>query len=207
MNFQRPTLLLPILSLAVITLSACSVAPLTTPTSARSLGKGNVQLSAYVAPATSVSFAAALGENTDAGVAIEQQITINQSIWIKHSLLNQAQGWSVAGLAGLFSATDLANSKGFYLGPLFSYSKGKAEWYGNLRYNRVYWDGPDNLSSEDKDDLWFDIVSDSSVYSYWQADVGMKIHRKRVTFNLGATCLELGGSSACMPIMGAGLTY
>jgi len=152
-----------------------------------------------------VSFALGVRDNTDIGVVLEQQISNNYGLWSKHSVLNNPQGFSAAGLAGVFKSGDGAHSQGYYLGPTVSYFTGKTELYSTLRYNRVYWDGIDGLSSSEQGDLWSDFEIDDQVFYYWQADVGVNINTSEAfRLGLGATCFHIDGEGSCNPMIGMG---
>ena len=196
-------LLIPVIT---VSLTACGIAPMATPNGGTTLGKGVQELSVNAMPAPSVSFAFGVRDNTDVGAVVEQQISSNYGLWLKHSVLNNPQGFSAAGFAGVFKSGDGAHSQGFYLGPTFSYVTGKTELYSTVRYNRVYWDGIDDLSSTEQDDIWSDFKIDDQTFYYWQTDVGVNINTSdRVRLGLGATCLYIDGDSSCSPMIGMGL--
>lgn len=188
-----------------LSLAACGIAPMATPNGGTTLGKGAQEISVNAMPAPSVSFAFGVRDNTDVGAVLEQQISNNYGLWLKHSLLNNPEGFSAAGLAGVFKSGDGAHSQGYYLGPTFSYSTGKAELYSTFRYNRIYWDGIDDLSNSEKDDIWSSFKVDEQVFYYWQADVGVNIDTSEsVRLGLGATCFHIDGEGSCNPMIGVG---
>ena len=103
-------LLIPVITLS---LTACGIAPMATPNGGTTLGKGVQELSVNAMPAPSVSFAFGVRDNTDVGAVVEQQISSNYGLWLKHSVLNNPQGFSAAGFAGVFKSGDGAHSQGF----------------------------------------------------------------------------------------------
>lgn len=186
----------------LISFMGCSLAPLTVPSGGTTQGEGEHKVEGYLLPAAAATLSYGATENSDIGVTVESQIGLTYALWGKHSLLNQKMGLSAAYIAGIFKGT---NSKGFYIAPTFGYSTDKIEWFTTIRYNKVYWDGFDDIDSDNNDSLLSVFSIDNQDFFYWQTDLGVNIKTgKRSRLNLGVTCLQFGGEQSCLPIMGMG---
>lgn len=112
-------LLVSFIPILVMTLTSCSIAPFSTPTTARSLKQGNFEINADIVP-PSVSVSYGLTERMDIGVDMKAQyFYFVGSVWSKVSLINQEAGFSLAGFGGGFfnMGDDIRDSRGYYLGP------------------------------------------------------------------------------------------
>lgn len=187
----------------LISFMGCSVAPLTVPSGGTTLGMGEHEIQGYLMPAAAASLTYGATENVDIGATIESQIGLTYALWGKHSLINKKTGLSAAYIGGVFKG---ANSKGFYFAPTFGYSTDKMEWFTTIRYNKVYWDGFDDIDSDSDDSLISIFSIDSEDFFYWQADLGVNIKTgKRSSLKLGVTCLQFDGEQSCLPVLGMGV--
>ncbi len=150
------------------------MAPFTSPKSGRSLGEKNWEITSGFSPAPTFSVARGFSENFDAGALAEYQLFPQVAVWGKYSLINtDKRDYAVALYGGLFQALDLAESQGFFAGPIISYKKKWFETYFVIRYNYVDWD-PIKLTANDKDDSLFDSVDwDAGSLDYMQYTFGM----------------------------------
>jgi len=190
------------LGILALNLTACSIAPLTTPNGGTTIGKGEVDISTNLSPAPSATVTFGYKDNTDIGMTVESQIFNTYGFWVKHSFLNQKQGAAAAFIAGAFKSTSSTGSRGFYLGPTLSYTFSDFEFFATGRYNKVYWDGLEILSETEKDDVFFTV--DDTEFDYWQADIGFNYSvSDTVKLTLGTSCLYFENDKSCPPIIGA----
>ena len=100
--------------IALITLAGCSVAPINTTTTARSLGKDKNQVTGN-AIATGVQYARGITEKLDLNVGMESQFGLVLNAYAKYSFKNSAEkGFSFAGIGGAGYGSDLGHSKSLY---------------------------------------------------------------------------------------------
>lgn len=173
--------------LFILLLTSCSLAPMTSPKSGTSLGEKNYELSAGFSPATNVGLAVGIKDNFDIGFGYEVQIFSQVSTWAKYSFVNNQEGHSFAMYGGLFAATDISSSYGFFTGPIYSYKYKWFEHYLVTRFNYVHWD-VGVIDSDDKDDSLFDDIDwGSGSFSYLQFTYGINFHTsKKFALNLSA---------------------
>jgi hypothetical protein len=154
-------------------LSACSLAPLSGQTTARSIGKHNWSVTVDLPPSTpAAGIGHGLTNSWDLGVSAEIQFGYQVALWTKYALLNNEEGFSMALYAGGFTTLDAATTDGFFGGPVLSYKHDWIEPFLSLRYNTVHWTGK-NLKNEN--DNWIiDVFKgiDHSFY-YYQGTPGL----------------------------------
>lgn len=189
--------------LFTLLLGSCSLAPMTSPKSAASLGEKKYELSAGLSPALNAGLGIGIKDNLDIGFGYEIQIFSQISTWAKYSFLNNPEGHSFALYGGLFAAADISSSYGFFLGPIYSYRKDWFEHYLVTRINNVHWDVGD-INSDDRDDSIFDDIDwGSGSFSYLQFTYGVNFHTsKKFAINLSAQYWYfLGGESGANNIV------
>ncbi len=167
--------------LAVFSIS-CSIAPLTTPKTGRSLGEGNWEVDAGASPGY-LSVNRGFSENFDAGLTAEMQIGVNMELSGKYAFINNSEnGTSLALFGGIYKGSVVGGSNtGFRLGPVLSYKSGWWEPYLVLTYNlgKWRWEGLEDDSKSDKDNSLIDIDNaykpgeEIATYSYMQFTLGM----------------------------------
>jgi hypothetical protein len=187
-----------LISLTLVLISAgCSLAPMTTPRSAQTIGENKNRIEFLPLPVLGVNYQRGITPNLDAGFALEQQLAPLASGFFKYAFINQPENFSLAALGGVFYGSGLVESKGFYLGPITSYRKKWFEVYFHPRYNYVQWDGSD-LSNDEDDSLVIDIIKSASkvTLQYLQADIGMSFYTSpRYHIGLGASYLYFFSTS------------
>lgn len=145
--------------IALLLGASCSIAPFNSTKTARTLGDANWEIDSGLSPALYFSASRGFGENFDGGVTFEGQASPVLGVSGKYAFINaQEKGFSLSGLGGLFLGQDIAQSSGFYIGPVLSYKLDWFEPYLVTRYNWVKWNGQD-LSGNERDDLFVDLVS------------------------------------------------
>jgi len=160
-----------LLLIFVITLSSCSLAPVVSEKTARSLGGGNWETNVGLSPALNLTVGRGFGDNFDLHVSVESQIVSLVDVGAKYAILNNREGLSLAVFGGAFS--DVANSSGYYAGPILSYKSGWFELYTLSKYNNVTWKADE---STENDDSVFDFkLTEDQTFNYWQAVVGMNL--------------------------------
>ena len=157
----------------VLGLSACAVAPFTTPKSGHSLGKGNWQVDASVLPVPGALVAAGVTDDFDAGVLYEVQFGSVISAFGKYSLVNNRTGWATSLYAGAFTAASVGTTNGYYVGPVISYKTKTVEPYISIRYSWVKWD-LDGATEDDVADsiITIDTFEPEITFAYVQTDFG-----------------------------------
>lgn len=152
--------------------SSCSLAPLTSPKTASSLGKGELELTGGLSPAANATLIYGLTEDLDFGGTYEIQFFQQVSVWGKYSFINQMQSHSLALYGGVFAALDASSTRGIFVGPVYSYRHKWFEHYLVTRYNYVNW-GAGDIKQEDKEDSLLDLNWDSGHFSYLQFSYGI----------------------------------
>lgn len=173
--------------LLLLLLGSCSLAPMTSPKSAASLGEKNYSLSAGFSPALNAGLGIGVKENLDVGVGYEVQIFSQISAWTKYSFVNNIEGHAFALYGGVFAATDISSSYGFFTGPVYSYRKDWFEHYLVTRFNSVHWSAGE-IESDDRDDSIIDEIDwDSGSFNYFQFTYGINFHTsKKFALNISA---------------------
>lgn len=132
-------LLLLLLGMLIYT-SGCAIAPLSNLYTARSQGRGGVEIGLGAVTTTSgggfvpaVKFDYGILDNLDLGFKYE---TLDVGINAKYAFINGKTGPSLA-LAASYGST--TGGSYWYVGPVFSIKAGFFEPYISARYNQVYW--------------------------------------------------------------------
>ena len=191
-----------------MTVCACSFAPFTGPNNAKTVGEGRLRTITSVLPTLGQSIVYGLSDEMDVGALVEAQYGLVSSIWIKRNFINNQVGHSFAGLAGAFYTSDDVNSRGFYVGPAWSYvSQREWELYGVFKYNHIEWSGYGEI---DDDSVLFDILDtfDGRSVEYFQVHGGGKFYFTP-QFNLDIGMLFIGKSviSSPIPVVGFGWSF
>ncbi len=187
---------------AVFSIS-CSIAPLTTPKTGRSLGEGHWEVDAGASPVY-LSVNRGFSENFDAGLTVEMQFGFNTELSGKYSFVNNSEnGTSFALFGGIYTGNIFGGSNsGFRLGPVLSYKSDWWEPYLVLTYNlgKWHWEGFEDDSKSDKDNSFIDIGNaykpgeEIATYSYMQFTLGMNFwFTKGFAFNVNAKYLTRAG--------------
>jgi hypothetical protein len=159
-------------ALFISIISSCTVAPIRTSTTGKSLGQDNHQLSASIFPVFGAVYEYGATQNLDLGIGIENQVGYVGQFFAKYSFYNQPDGgFSHAALLGVSKGFSFAESKSIYSGLITSYLHKWFEPFVGVRYNRVSWKFSE-LNSGERDDLIF-IPSQADTFYYWQADLGI----------------------------------
>lgn len=182
----------------VLLTSACSMAPYTSPKTARALGQGNWEVSTGLSPAFNVSAAVGVHEKVEVGVLLEQQFFTETAVWGKFTALDfKDDGPSVAFYGGGFLAVDASGTDGYFLGPIVSFKKDWFEMYLVARYNKVNWETAE-ITLEDQNDadlLYFDWSAGST--QYYQYVLGINFwFTQKFALNISAQYWQFIGSDA-----------
>ncbi|MBY0517118.1 MAG: hypothetical protein K2P81_09430 [Bacteriovoracaceae bacterium] len=181
------------LTLLMLT-GACSLAPMMTTRSAKTLGSGNnrIQASPYV-PVAGVTYERGVSDNIDLGASLELQFGPVYSAFGKYAFINQDEGFSLAASGGGFAGNGIVNSSGAYAGPIVSWRKGGFETFLFSRFNHVKW-GKADLSSDNNDQLAIDIKNSlgNITFNYLQFDLGFNFYTNpRFMLGLGVSYLKM----------------
>ena len=145
----------------------CSLAPIVSEKTARTLGSGNWEINTGLSPAYNAWLGRGITENFDLNLAVESQIGTVFSFGGKFSFLQNPEGLSISAMGGFFTGT---NSTGYYAGPIVSHKNGWVELYGLAKYNNVSWEATSDTAD---DDVLFDFSLSQSVdFNYWVAVLG-----------------------------------
>lgn len=189
------------LLLTSITLVACSIAPLNTPTTAKTLGQNHSSFNANLPLGVSIAYG--LSDNTDIEGSLELQfLQIVNSVAVKQALYSNEKLFLSAFGGFFYSKSEYYKSEGYFLGPIMSFPLATtAELYLSAKYNQVNWTGlnPDEVNDTD---LLFTVFKDgnNTHFEYTQWDLGLRFKAsKRVFLSIGAKHL-LGVSAVGLGI-------
>ncbi len=193
------------LILILTLLTACSVAPINTTTTARPLGKDNNQVTAS-GLITGFQYTRGLSEKIDLTVGVENQFGLVFNVFGKYNFKDGgSDGLSVAGISGFGYGHGIGESKSAYAGGVLSYRKDSIEPFLVARLNYVHWKYS-SLSSNDRDDLiTIPTYKDSFIYS--QVDVGGNYITERAHIGLGVHIFTFPDSSAVSPFIDIGYRF
>ncbi|MAW07036.1 MAG: hypothetical protein CME61_02010 [Halobacteriovoraceae bacterium] len=156
-----------LLFIIIFAFQGCSLAPIVSEKTARTLGSGNWEINTGLSPAYNAWLGRGITENFDLNIAVESQIGTVFSFGGKFSFLQNPEGLSISAMGGFFTGT---NSTGYYAGPIVSYKSGWVELYALAKYNNVSWEATSDTAD---DDVLFDFSLSQSVdFNYWVAVVG-----------------------------------
>ena len=148
-------------------IQGCSLAPIVSEKTARTLGSENWEINTGVSPAYNAWIGRGITENLDFNFNVESQIGTVFSLGGKFSFIQNPEGLSLAAMGGFFKG---ANSTGYYAGPIFSYKAGWLELYVLAKYNNVSWEATSDTAD---DDVLFDFSLNKNVdFDYWMAVAG-----------------------------------
>jgi len=171
--------------LNVLFVTGCSLAPLTSPKTGRSLGHKKWLIDGSLAPALGITAGRGFTDNFDAGLIYENQLGSVISAWGKYAIVNQPEGVAFALYGGIFKGSGLGDSQGFFGGPVVSYRSGFFEAYLNSKYNYVSWFYNDSVGSNVSDaNLRLNLTEDGN-FAYIQSDFGFNFWTsKKFAFNI-----------------------
>ena len=149
-------------------IQSCSLAPIVSEKTARTLGSGNWELNGGASPAYNAWVGRGVSDNLDLNFSVESQIGTVFSLGAKYAFAQGNEGLSFSLMGGAFYG---ANSTGYYAGPVVSVKNGWFEVYGLAKYNQVSWDGTSETTDED---TIFNFSLDQSVdFNYWMGVAGL----------------------------------
>lgn len=177
---------------SVLLFSGCTLAPVTPRIQAEPLGKGNLQVNTWIAPAPAISAAYGLTERFDVGGDIEQFDMV--SIWSRYSIVNTNFA-SLAATAGIFRKSNPNNASGYYAGSVLSGPINKRmRFYMSYRLSQITYD-PVDLNEDSRPLTDDEIISgvdsrDSEDLSKTsQFNLGFSIRlRSKAGLNVGVGC-------------------
>lgn len=175
---------MPIWVLLFVFLTSCTVAPVRTSTTARSLGAGNHKIGTTILPVLGLTYEYGLKENFDLGIGVERQLGLMLYAHGKYAFYQkQDDGFSHAILIGAGKGLSLVETTAYFLGLMTSYKYKWIEPFISIRYNKIKWKFS-GLSSDDKDDLWTTPATSDS-FNYYQADIAINLIANSFTTTLG----------------------
>lgn len=132
-------------------LASCSLMPLSGSNSGRSIGEGNIETHFSLIPVQAAQIAYGVTKDLDVGGLIEYGfLSLSLEAWIKYALINEEKGHGLSLVAGAFSTASLINSRGNYVGSIYSYRTEDFEPYIKLKINDVSWND-EAYKNKDKD--------------------------------------------------------
>jgi hypothetical protein len=132
-----------LLLLITIFSTACSIAPLHGPYSARTIDKNKSEFvagSSFKFERPFLRYGTSISENLDVGLLTEWQFGLLLGAWAKFALINQKEGFSLAVDGGVGGA---GKSTYYSIGPIASYKYGFWETGLSLKYNYINWGDQD----------------------------------------------------------------
>lgn len=197
-----------LLAVAALLLSSCSFAPLSPRVDAASIGKHNVKLESNVAP--TASFGAIYGVTDDLDIALEVEQLGLGSVWSRYSFINNPEGFSLAGNAGVFYGAGSNNeSNGWYAGIVASEQVTPTiRWSASYRHALL-----DYQYGIGEDNGWFSVLDfdnpdDASVNGQLSLSMSFLL-KPHVEVAVGGVCQFLwknqdpnNKSNVCLPTIG-----
>lgn len=186
--------------------ASCSMAPLNTSNSGRSLGKDQNQLKLTASPLGAL-YERGITNNLDLGLGMESQIGFVFSGHAKYSFTGHKNGFGFALLAGGGYEKAFARTKSAFLGPVFSYRTNAVEFFTTIRGVYIDWDFTKVSESERNDviDIFFDKFA-RQYGTYVQTDVGVTFIGEKIDLTVGAKFLTKD-STAVLPMIDVGLKF
>jgi hypothetical protein len=179
--------------------AGCSVAPMNTATTARTLGTDNNQVTGSF-PVVGVKYERGINDRFDLGVGLESQMGTVAHVFGKYSIENKGEkGVSSAAIFGAGYGTGAGDSKSAYLGPIVSYRDDVFEVFGVYKISYVHWDFA-GLSSDDKDDL-ISVPSSESNFVYHEMDFGISIVQEKWLATVGGKVFFFPDSTSSTPFV------
>lgn len=190
--------------IGIILLGGCSVAPVNTSNTARSLGKdkNNVRFSL---PVPGVEYERGLKESWDTGVGLEYQLEPVFNLYTKYAFINNAEkGPSLAGLLGAGLGTSVGKSRSQYLGLVTSYRYSWFEPFFSYRKNFVHWSN--NVTPSEYDQL-LSFIPRKTSFNYDQFDLGVNFAGEKVSFSVGFKLLVFKDAKSGLPFVDLGFVF
>lgn len=155
-------------------LSSCAVAPLSLNETARSTGAGKHAVSAsHGSTELAFKWNYGLTKNFDIGVQLEN---FSQGVRAKYSLLNQAEGSSLAVAAG--SGISMGGHH-YYLDAIYS---ARASWFEPYLAYRFVWINTDKSEFKNDDTDHVILKLDADHFQYGQFFLGTRFHLSKTFF-------------------------
>lgn len=196
---------IPLFLVIILSISGCSVAPVNTSTTARSLGKDQNIVVGNALP-LGVKYSRGTSDNLELGGGIEEQVWIVYHLFAKYTHVNnQDNGLSFASQGGFGYGPSLVKSKSFYFGPIVSYRASNIEFFGAYKLNHVQWKFS-GLSSKNKDDL-ISIPSTDNNFLYHQFDIGMTFINNKFVTTVGLRDFIFPNNSTLVPFLDFGYRF
>lgn len=203
------TLNVVLLLLSLVSISACSLAPITPRVDAASIGKNETKIESNLGPTSSIGFLYGATENLDIGLDLEQFLLA--TAWTRYSFINNPNGLSLAGNAAVFVSKAEYESNGWYAGLLLSNQiDTRIRWSAGVRYAVLdYQFGEfDNNSWFLSDVREFDNPDDAAHNGQVDLSVSWRM-KPHIELALGAVCQRLLQNTnpetrdeRCFPTMG-----
>ena len=154
--------------------TSCALAPFSSTKSAVSLGSGNWETNTGFAPSFTISTTRGMTDRLDMGLVYEVGLGTTIALWSKYAFNDNKNNWGFAFHGGGFQGSSPTTTKGFFVGPIVSYSFKWFEVYLSSRHNYVDWEF-EGLTAQDRNDLWFAYPSASGHTTYLQTVLGFNI--------------------------------
>lgn len=186
-------------------LAGCSVAPINTATTARTLGTDKNQVTGSY-PVLGVKYERGINDRFDLGFGIENQSGALFHVFGKYNFENKPdQGISVSGIAGAGYGSGIGDSKSAYLGPIISYKGELVEVFGSYKFNFVHWNF-DGITPDNKDDL-FAVPASESNFIYHEFDFGINIVEEVWSASVGGRIFIFPNTTSALPFLDIGYKF
>lgn len=161
--------------LVFLVLCSCSVAPLTSPKTARPLGKSNKHITTGMSPVPTLDFGYGASDNWDVGAGVEAQLGYVLSLWNKYSFNASAEynkKVAYAFYSGAFSGVGDSKTYGAFIAPVVSYKHSWFEIYLVPKLNYLAWDASSFDLEDDDGETWGTVEYESGSLTYMQYTLG-----------------------------------
>ena len=182
---------------------SCSIAPLNSAHTARSLGKDTSSISVSLASALGLRIEQGLTDKLDLGIGLELQSETVYFVQSKYSFINRpAGGLSLAGIGGVSLSSGYSHAKSVYLGPIVSYRYKDVELFFQGRFNYTHWNYDElHLRGNDTLNDLIVIPSTKNHFTYWQLDPGISFLGEKWSTSLGMHYLVFEDHTAGSPFI------
>lgn len=185
--------------------AGCSVAPMNTATTARTLGADQNQFTGSF-PIFGLKYERGINDSFDVGAGIENQMGAVFHAFGKYNFENKGEkGLSTAAIFGAGYGDGIGKSKSAYLGPIVSYRDNSFEAFATYKLNAVRWDYA-GLSSDDKDDL-ISIPSVKESFVYHEVDFGISLVEEKWMATVGGKIFFFPEGTSSTPFLDVGYKF
>lgn len=188
----------------LMVISGCSLAPMNTVSTARSLGEDENNFK-FSLPVPGMQYERGIKKNWDVGAGLEYQLGPVFNLYTKYAFINHAEdGLSLAGLLGGGYGTSIGKSRSVYFGPVISYRFNWFEPFFVYRKNYVKWSN--DITPGQLDDL-LSFIPRIDSFHYDQFDMGINFAGKKWSSAIGFKIFRFKTRGSGIPFIDLGYTF